>query len=85
MLLGLLIKIDLYENVFLDIVHVKNTIVLTLKVEIPSVLSHHNLNIQDITGQGYNSASNMHGQWNGLQSLFIKDCPYAYYVHCLTH
>jgi hypothetical protein len=22
---------------------------------------------------------------NGLQALFIKDCPYAYYVHCYAH
>ncbi|KAL8126637.1 hypothetical protein AgCh_013768 [Apium graveolens] len=23
--------------------------------------------------------------WNGLQALFLKDCPYAYYIHCLAH
>jgi hypothetical protein len=22
---------------------------------------------------------------NGLQALFIKDCPYVYYVHYLAH
>jgi hypothetical protein len=27
----------------------------------------------------------MRGEWNGLQALFFKDCPYAYYVHCLAH
>ncbi|KAK2652292.1 hypothetical protein Ddye_012148 [Dipteronia dyeriana] len=27
----------------------------------------------------------MRGEWNGLQALFIKDCPYAYYVHCFAH
>jgi hypothetical protein len=27
----------------------------------------------------------MRGEWNGLQALFINDCPYAYYVHCLAH
>ena len=27
----------------------------------------------------------MCGEWNGLQALFLKDCPYAYYVHCMTH
>ncbi|XP_056697704.1 uncharacterized protein [Spinacia oleracea] len=36
-------------------------------------------------GQGYDGASNMRGEWNGLQALFIKDCPYAYYVYCLAH
>ncbi|XP_039144034.1 zinc finger MYM-type protein 1-like [Dioscorea cayenensis subsp. rotundata] len=70
---------------FLDIVHVKDTTALTLKQEICSVLSHHNLNIQNIRGQGYDGASNMRGEWNGLQALILQECPYAYYVHCLAH
>ncbi|CAL8137407.1 unnamed protein product [Prunus armeniaca] len=36
-------------------------------------------------GQGYDEASNMRGQWSGLQALFLNDCPYAYYIHCFTH
>ena len=27
----------------------------------------------------------MRGAWNGLQALFLKDCPYAYYIHCFAH
>ncbi|XP_021804609.1 uncharacterized protein LOC110748938 [Prunus avium] len=27
----------------------------------------------------------MRGSWNGLQALFLQDCPYAYYVHCFAH
>ncbi|XP_042401366.1 uncharacterized protein LOC121991428 [Zingiber officinale] len=27
----------------------------------------------------------MRGAWNGLQTLFLRDCPYAYYVHCFAH
>ena len=65
--------------------HIKDTIALTLKEKISSILSHHNLNIQGIIGQWYDDASNMHGEWNGLQALFIKDCPYVYYVHYLAH
>ncbi|XP_052301255.1 uncharacterized protein LOC18095180 [Populus trichocarpa] len=70
---------------FLDIVHVKDTTAATLKEEISFVLSHHNLDVQNIRGQGYDGASNMRGEWNDLQALFINDCPYAYYVHCLAH
>ncbi|XP_074374184.1 uncharacterized protein LOC141714569 [Apium graveolens] len=70
---------------FLDLVHVKDTTSLTLKTEICAILSHHNLNVQNIRGQGYDGASNMRGEWNGLQVLFLKDCPYAYYIHCLAH
>ncbi|KAG2667400.1 hypothetical protein I3760_15G113100 [Carya illinoinensis] len=33
----------------------------------------------------YDGASNIRGEWNGLQALFLKDCPYAYYVHCFAY
>ncbi|KAH9791681.1 TTF-type domain-containing protein [Citrus sinensis] len=70
---------------FFRLVHVSNTSAVTLKDGIYSLLSHNNLNIQNIRGQGYDGASNMRGEWNGLQALILKDCPYAYYIHCLAH
>jgi hypothetical protein len=27
----------------------------------------------------------MCGEWNGPQALFLRECPYAYYVHCFGH
>ncbi|XP_042386457.1 zinc finger MYM-type protein 1-like [Zingiber officinale] len=38
-----------------------------------------------LRGQGYDGASNMRGEFNGLQALIIKDCRSAYYVHCFAH
>ncbi|XP_075663245.1 uncharacterized protein LOC142632793 [Castanea sativa] len=70
---------------FFHVVHVKDTTTLTLKNEICVVLSRYNLHIENIRGQGYDGASNMRGEWNGLQALFLKECPYAYYVHCMAH
>ena len=70
---------------FFHAVHVRNTTALTLKNEICAVFSHYNLHIENIRGQGYDGASNMRGEWNGLQALFLKDYPYAYYVHCMAH
>ena len=46
---------------FLDLIHVKDTTSLTLKDEILSSLSYHNLDVQNIRGQGYDGASNMCG------------------------
>ncbi|QHN96174.1 uncharacterized protein [Arachis hypogaea] len=69
----------------IDVVHVKDTTSATLKQEICSALSHHNLNIQNVRGQGYDGASNMRGEWKELQALIIQECPYAYYVHCFAH
>ena len=50
-----------------------------------SLLSCYNLDIQNIRGQGYDGASNMRGESNGLQTLISHDCPYAYYIHCFAH
>ncbi|XP_057740469.1 uncharacterized protein LOC130957635 [Arachis stenosperma] len=68
-----------------DLIYVSNTCSLTLKTKISSVLSRHNLDVQNLRGQGYDGASNIRGEWNGLQALFLKDCPFAYYIHCLSH
>ncbi|XP_057444729.1 uncharacterized protein LOC130736973 [Lotus japonicus] len=70
---------------FFHVVHVKDTMSSTLKNEVCAVLSHYDLHVENIRGQGYDCASNMRGEWNGLQSLFLKECPYAYYVHCMAH
>ncbi|CAH9105108.1 unnamed protein product, partial [Cuscuta epithymum] len=70
---------------FFDIVHVKETTSLALEKEISEVLSRHCLSVKDIRGQGYDGASNMRGEWNGLQALISQKCPFAYYVHCLAH
>ncbi|XP_075507303.1 uncharacterized protein LOC142544109 [Primulina tabacum] len=70
---------------FFQIVHVHDTTAATLKKEICDVLTIYNLEIHNMRGQGYDGASNMSGAFNGLQALFLKDCPYAYYVHCFAH
>lgn len=70
---------------YFEIVHVSDTTASTLKKEISNVLARANLHILNMRGQGYDGASNMRGAWNELQALFLKDCPYAYYVHCFAH
>ncbi|KAG8500793.1 hypothetical protein CXB51_002976 [Gossypium anomalum] len=51
---------------------IKDTTSLALEKTICELLLHHCLNVDDIRGQGYNGASNMHGEWNGLQALFSE-------------
>ena len=36
-------------------------------------------------GQGYDEASNMQGEFNGLKTLILKDNECAFYVHCFAH
>jgi hypothetical protein len=78
-------KDGILQERFFDLIHVANTRSLTLKDELCFVLSNHGFNIQNLRGQGYDGASNMRGELNGLQALFLQECPYAYYVHCYAH
>ncbi|XP_022854958.1 zinc finger MYM-type protein 1-like [Olea europaea var. sylvestris] len=65
---------------YFDIKSVSDTTSSSLKNETVNVLE-----VLKIRGQGYDGANNMRGAWNGLQALFLRDCPYAYYIHCLAH
>ncbi|XP_028055193.1 zinc finger MYM-type protein 1-like [Camellia sinensis] len=78
-------KYGFIKERFFDIVHVLDTTSTTLKEEICIVLSHHNLSVQNIRGQGYDGASNMSGEWTGLQAQICAECPFAYCVHCFAH
>jgi hypothetical protein len=78
-------KDGILQERFFDLIHVENTRSLTLKDELCFVLSNHGFNIQNLRGQGYDGASNMRGELNGLQDLFLQECPYAYYVHCYAY
>lgn len=70
---------------FFDILHVKYTTSMTSKKELSSILCRYALNVQNMRGQGYDGASNMRGEWNMLQALFLGECPFAYYIHCMAH
>ena len=68
---------------FFGLVHISDIAALTLKKGI--YFAKHQLDIQNIRGQGYDGASNIRGEWNGLQALVSNDCSYAYYIHCFAH
>ncbi|CAN1249545.1 Zinc finger MYM-type protein 1 [Linum perenne] len=70
---------------FLGISHVANTKALTLRNEIESMLLKHGLSFKKIRGQGYDGASNMKGEINGLKTLILLKTSSAYYIHCFAH
>ena len=70
---------------FLGIVHVVDTTALSLKAAIESLFSKHGLSLCRLRGQGYDGASNMRGEFNGLKTLFMKENGSAFYVHCFAH
>jgi hypothetical protein len=52
---------------FLAFKHVKDTTLDALKEALLALMDHRGLSISKIRGQGYDSASNMRGQFNDLQ------------------
>ncbi|CAM8986812.1 unnamed protein product [Rhodiola kirilowii] len=55
---------------FFKLVSVVDTCSQTLKDEISRILAKYDLNKENMCGQGYDGASNMSGQFNGLQAFF---------------
>jgi hypothetical protein len=72
-------------ELFLCLVHVEDTTTLTLKEAIQSLLMKYQLPLSKVRGQGYDGASNMKGNANGLKKPIMDESPSAYYVHCFAH
>ncbi|XP_076956696.1 uncharacterized protein LOC143631974 [Bidens hawaiensis] len=78
-------KLGIVKESFIGIAHVKDTSSSTLKQAIVSLLASNQLSIDQVRGQGYDGASNMRGEFNGLKALILKDNPSAHYIHCFAH
>ncbi|XP_058774261.1 uncharacterized protein LOC131648528 [Vicia villosa] len=70
---------------FIALHHVKYTTSEALKDALYGILNRHTLSISSIRGKGYDGASNMRGEFNGLQRKILDENPYAFYVHCYAH
>ncbi|XP_042456681.1 zinc finger MYM-type protein 1-like [Zingiber officinale] len=70
---------------FMAVVHVATTTAACLKEAIDSLFAKYGLSVARLRGQGYDGASNMSGEFNGLKSLIIKENSYALYVHYFAH
>ncbi|CAN1158047.1 Zinc finger MYM-type protein 1 [Linum perenne] len=70
---------------FLGISHVRDTKAMSLKTAIESMLMKNGLSISRVRGQGYDGASNMKREINGLKTLILEESPSAYYIHCFAH
>ncbi|KAJ1699279.1 hypothetical protein LUZ63_007791 [Rhynchospora breviuscula] len=70
---------------FLAVVHVKETTSMSLKESLEELFCRHKLSFSRLRGQGYDGASNMRGEFNGLKALILNENSSAYYVHCFAH
>ncbi|XP_023641912.1 zinc finger MYM-type protein 1 [Capsella rubella] len=70
---------------FIGVVHVKETSSASLKSAIDNLFAKYGLSLKKLRGQGYDGASNMKGEFNGLRALVVRENIAAYYVHCFAH
>jgi len=70
---------------FLGMKSVADTTSSSLKVALDGMFARHGLSMSRVHGQGYDGASNMRGQFHGLQRWILDENPYAFYIHCFAH
>ncbi|CAN6691052.1 unnamed protein product [Malus baccata var. baccata] len=70
---------------FVGVQHVPDTTSNTLKESIDAFFHFNELSFSNLRGQGYDDASNMKGEFNGLKTKILNDQPCAFYVHCFAH
>ena len=58
---------------------------MSLKAAIEFLFSKYALSLSRLRGQGYDGASNMQGEFNGLKTLILKENKSTFYVHCFAH
>ncbi|XP_021985009.1 zinc finger MYM-type protein 1-like [Helianthus annuus] len=59
----------------------QGTIALTLKSAIDDIFARYGLSLKRFRDQGYDGASNMSGEFNGLRALILKENFQAFYIH----
>ncbi|CAN6547091.1 unnamed protein product [Malus baccata var. baccata] len=70
---------------FLGVQHVTSTTSSSLEEAIERFFATTNLSMSKLRGQGYDGASNMKGELNGLETKILNKYPQAFYVHCFAH
>ncbi|CAN6585781.1 unnamed protein product [Malus baccata var. baccata] len=70
---------------FLGVQHVSSTTSSSLEEAIERLFASTNLSMSKLRGQGYDGASNMKEELNGLKAKILNKYPQAFYVHCFAH
>ncbi|CAN6682130.1 unnamed protein product [Malus baccata var. baccata] len=70
---------------FLGVQHVSSTTSSSLEEAIERLFASTNLSMSKLRGQGYDGASNMKGELNGLKAKILNKYLQAFYVHCFAH
>ena len=78
-------KCGVLKERLIGVVRVSKTTSACLKSNIDDLFAKYKLSWKQVRGQGYDGASNMRGEFNGLRALIMRENSSAYYVHCFAH
>ncbi|KAL3621606.1 hypothetical protein CASFOL_036518 [Castilleja foliolosa] len=67
-------ELGFVKEQFIGLVHVMETTALSLKNALDELFARYNLSFGRVRGQGYDGASNMSGEFNGLKALVYFKC-----------
>ena len=70
---------------FLGVKAVADTTSSSLKEALDGMFARYGLSISRLRGQGYDGASNMRGEFHGLQRKILDENPHAFFIHCFAH
>ena len=70
---------------FIGLLQVSKTDSQSLLQSVKEMLLKHELQLENVRGQGYDGAAAMSGQYSGLQSRIMAENDKAIYVHCHAH
>ncbi|XP_050133113.1 uncharacterized protein LOC126609162 [Malus sylvestris] len=72
-------------EMFIGVQHVPDTTSNTLKEFIDAFIHFNELSFSNLRGQGYDGASNLKGEFNGLKTKILNDHPCAFYGYCFAY
>ena len=76
---------DVIQERLLSFCATSKTDAASLFTLLETSLTTEGLKLENVIGQCYDGASNVRGEYNGVQAKVKEICPKALYVHCYAH
>ena len=78
-------KCGVLKERLIGVVHVNETTSLCLKTNVDQLFAKYKLSWKQVRGQGYDGASNMRGEFNGLRALVLRESQHIIFTVLITN